>query len=259
MKSILRTTIIQAPLVWENAEANKAYFTEQISALEDTTHLIVLPEMFTTGFSMNATSLAENMDGETTNWLKQQAEQSNAAICGSLIIQENGNYYNRFVFARPNGTIETYDKRHLFTLANEQRAYTAGTERKIIHYRDWKICPMICYDLRFPVWSRNVEGYDLLIYVANFPAKRAHAWKSLLLARAIENQCYVVGVNRIGTDGNDIPYNGDSVVLDYNGQILFHAKNETITQTVRLDYLRKANFRDRFQFLEDRDQFEIRG
>ena len=257
MKSILRTTIIQAPLVWENAEANRAYFTEQINALTDATHLIVLPEMFTTGFSMKPKPLAEKMDGASIQWMQHIAKKTDAAICGSLIIQENDNYYNRFVFVRPNGTIETYDKRHLFTLANEQKEYTAGTERKIIHYRDWKICPMICYDLRFPVWSRNVEEYDLLIYVANFPEKRAHAWSSLLVARAIENQCYTIGVNRIGTDGNNIPYSGDSVVLDYNGQALFEAKNEAVTQTVRLDYLRKANFRDRFQFLEDRDQFGI--
>ena len=258
MKTILKLTTIQAPLAWEDIDTNLAYFSKKIESLANQTHLIVLPEMFTTGFSMNAKTLAETMDGKTMQWLSQTATQTKIAICGSFIAKEKDCFYNRFVFMKPDGTYSIYDKRHLFTLAKEDKIYTAGTARIIIKYRGWKICPQICYDLRFPVWSRNIEQYDLLIYVANFPAKRAHAWRSLLVARAIENQCFVAGVNRIGKDGQQIEYSGDSLVLDFNGMPLFDAQSQESVQTTRLDYLRKANFRDRFQFLEDRDSFKIK-
>ncbi len=256
MKSILKTTIIQAPLAWENIDANLNYFSDKIKVI-DKAELIVLPEMFTTGFSMNAKDLAEPMEGKCMQWLAATASEKQAAICGSFIAKEKENYYNRFIFMRPDGTFEFYDKRHLFSYAQEHLSYTAGEERKIINYKGWRICPQVCYDVRFPVWSRNKQDYDLLIYVANFPQKRSRAWRSLLVARAIENQVYTIGVNRIGTDGKDIEYSGDSLIIDYDGQIVFDAKDQEIAHTERLDLLRQSNYQDRFQFLADRDQYKI--
>jgi len=253
----LKVTLIQSPLVWEDVDANLAYFTKKINALNEATEVIVLPEMFTTGFSMQPEKLAEKMDGKAMTWLQSQAAQANAVICGSLIIEENGAYYNRFIWMQPDGTFQQYDKRHLFTLAKEHEHYQAGTQKLIIDYKGWKICPMVCYDLRFPVWSRNHENYDLLIYVANWPNKRSHHWKSLLVARAIENQCYTIGVNRMGTDANDLTYSGDSALIDYSGLILQQISTIEGVITATLDKQKQEVFRSKLSFLKDGDDFNI--
>ncbi|HBK70487.1 MAG TPA: amidohydrolase, partial [Flavobacteriaceae bacterium] len=210
MKNILKITIIQSELVWENSAQNRQVFLEKIKSISEVVDLIILPEMFTTGFTMNPEKVAETMDGETIHWLKYLAKEKNTAITGSLIIKEGNKYYNRLVFVHPTGEIKTYDKRHTFTLAGEDKIYTAGNKKLIVAYKGWKICPMICYDLRFPVWSRNTDDYNLLIYVANWPKPRITAWSTLLKARAIENMSYVVGVNRIGADDNGHEYSGNS-------------------------------------------------
>lgn len=213
----MKVAIIQSDLVWENPKANRLHFDEKINSITDNIDLIVLPEMFSTGFTMNPASVAETMEGETVNWIKSLAIAKNCAITGSLVIQENGNFYNRMLFVYPNGEIMHYDKRHLFTLAKEDEVYTSGKEKVIIDYNNWKICLQICYDLRFPVFARNVENYDLLIYVASWPKPRINAWDILLRARAVENLSYVIGVNRIGVDANNLEYVGHSQVIDYLG------------------------------------------
>ncbi len=213
MKNILKITIIQSELVWENSAQNRQVFLEKIKSISEVVDLIILPEMFTTGFTMNPEKVAETMDGETIHWLKYLAKEKNTAITGSLIIKEGNKYYNRLVFVHPTGEIKTYDKRHTFTLAGEDKIYTAGNKKLIVAYKGWKICPMICYDLRFPVWSRNTDDYNLLIYVANWPKPRITAWSTLLKARAIENMSYVVGVNRIGADDNGHEYSGNSAAM----------------------------------------------
>ncbi|KAA3632908.1 MAG: amidohydrolase, partial [Bacteroidetes bacterium] len=209
----LRLSIVQDHLAWEQKQQNLKHFSKVLSPLKGETDLIVLPEMFTTGFSMNAEKLAETMEGPTVQWLKKQAADLSAAIMGSCIIRDMGKFYNRLLFVTPEGKTFYYDKRHLFSFAGEHEYYTGGTHRILIPYKGWKIMPQICYDLRFPVWSRNTDDYDLLIYVANFPDKRRFAWQQLLTARAIENQVYTIGVNRIGLDENGIEYSGDSVCL----------------------------------------------
>ncbi len=253
----LRATLVQTSLIWENPAANRAQLDQKLAPLKGQTDLVILPEMFTTGFSMNAPQLAEKMDGESIHWMRQKANKISAAICGSLIIQEDGKYYNRLIWMNPDGTIQYYDKRHLFTLAGEDKVYTAGKNKLIIDYKGWKICPLVCYDLRFPVWSRNVEHYDLLIYIANFPKKRSYAWKSLLIARAIENQVYTVGVNCVGKDGNDIPYSGDSSLVDYVGKMRFQLSEEEGVFTLELNKKEQTLFRERFNFLADQDDFQI--
>lgn len=253
----LSVSIIQSKLQWETPSANLKMLAEKLDTLKNQTDIILLPEMFTTGFSMNAATLAEDMQGRTMEWLATQAAQCNAVIAGSFIVKENNHYYNRFVWMQASGEYEYYDKRHLFTLAKEDETYTAGTKKLILNYKGWKICPLICYDLRFPVWSRNAEGYDLLIYVANFPAKRAMAWKSLLVARAIENQVYTVGVNIVGKDGNGYYYSGDSSIIDYEGQLLFQKADEEAIFTKTLTYKNQANFRKSLHFLADQDRYNI--
>jgi predicted amidohydrolase len=236
---------------------NKAHFDDLLQGLQ--TDLVVLPEMFTTGFSMNPNELAEEEDGPTLAWLKAKARELDAAITGSVIIREKGKYYNRLFFVLPNGNYQTYNKRHLFTYAGEHHHYTAGSNKLTLDYKGWKICPMVCYDLRFPVWSRNTEDYDLLIYVANWPERRNHPWKSLLVARAIENQCYTIGLNRVGEDGNGISHSGDSIVLDPLGEKIAAANpliEEVITTQISKAELQKV--RDRFQFLADRDEFTLK-
>jgi predicted amidohydrolase len=236
---------------------NKAHFDDLLQGLQ--TDLVVLPEMFTTGFSMNPNELAEEEDGPTLAWLKAKARELDAAITGSVIIHEKGKYYNRLFFVLPNGNYQTYNKRHLFTYAGEHHHYTAGSNKLTLDYKGWKICPMVCYDLRFPVWSRNTEDYDLLIYVANWPERRNHPWKSLLVARAIENQCYTIGLNRVGEDGNGISHSGDSIVLDPLGEKVAAANpliEEVITTQISKAELQKV--RDRFQFLADRDEFTLK-
>lgn len=253
----IRVTQLQADLHWEDKVANLQYFDTQIGTLATATDLILLPEMFTTGFSMNAAALAEPMDGATMEHLTKWAADTQAVISGSFIALENGHFFNRLVWMHPDGTYQTYDKRHLFTLADEHLTYTAGTQKLIVDLKGWKICPLICYDLRFPVWSRNTESYDLLFYVANFPAKRAAAWKSLLMARAVENEAYTIGVNRVGTDGNGHYYSGDSSLIDYEGRVLYQLAHLENCFTAELSYTSQQAFRKRFAFLDDQDHFTI--
>jgi predicted amidohydrolase len=213
--------------------------------------------MFTTGFTMDTQSQAETMDGSTIQWMQELSIKTGAAITGSIIIKEGSNYFNRLIWAEPNREIQYYDKRHLFSYANEDQYFTAGKKRCIIEYKGWRVCPLICYDLRFPVWSRNTEQYDLLLYVANWPEKRSYAWQSLLKARAIENLSYCAGINRVGNDGNDISYNGLTSLIQFDGEILLEKVEEEGIFNYKLDKSKLTTFRDRFQFLQDRDQFSI--
>ena len=251
-QELLNIAIFQLDLVWENPEANRAKIDE---LLQDTkTDIVFLPEMFTTGFSMNVSKLAETMDGETVQWMKERSSEHQLALCGSLIIQENGDFYNRSVFVEPSGEIHFYNKRHLFTMGNEESHFQKGTERLIVEYKGWRICPLICYDLRFPVWSRNRNEYDLLVYSANWPNARNVVWNTLLKARAIENQCYVVGVNRVGIDGNEIKYSGGSKVLNTKGEHLvksLSAAEEVLISS--LSHQEMADFRSKFPVLNDAD------
>ncbi|MAN26887.1 MULTISPECIES: amidohydrolase [Mesonia] len=255
----LSVTIIQADLHWENAELNREMFSKKINELSLSTDLIVLPEMFTTGFSMNAENLAEETNGSSLAWLQQQAKKFEVALTGSVIITENNNYYNRLFFVFPDGSFKTYDKKHLFTLADEQNTYSAGKERLLVEYKGWKICPLICYDLRFPVWSRNTEDFDLLLYVANWPKKRTQAWDALLKARAIENMCYVAGVNRVGFDGNSHEYSGHSAIYDMLGKQISTLNHEVVfSETIQLSKQELNETRKRFAFLNDKDEFTLK-
>lgn len=253
----MKTALIQAPLIWENPQANRTYFSDKINAIQEKVNLIVLPEMFTTGFTMNPNEAAETMQGETILWLKILAKANNCAITGSLIIKENNSFHNRLVFVFPSGELQYYDKRHLFTLAGEDKTYTKGTEKLIVDYLGWKICPLICYDLRFPVFARNTEDYDLLIYVANWPEPRINAWDTLLKARAIENMSYVIGVNRIGEDQSKHNYPGHSQVLDCLGNYLIEPTEEEGVFITVLDQQKMLETRQKFDFLNDRDLFTI--
>ena len=255
----LKTAIIQADLFWENAEENRSLFSEKIEALRDQVDLIVLPEMFSTGFSMNAEQLAEAPDGPTFTWMKNMAISKRSAITGSVIIAEKGHFYNRLFFVFPDGSFKKYDKRHTFTLAKENETYSAGDQRLIVEYKGWKICPLICYDLRFPVWARNTEDYDLLLYVANWPETRIHAWDILLQARAIENMCYCAGVNRTGPDGNNYDYNGHSNVYDCLGKALGTVNDpNSFTKIFELDKAAMLKTREKLKFLQDRDTFTLK-
>jgi predicted amidohydrolase len=254
----LRITLVQTALHWENATENRKHFDALLSEVKPgSTDLIVLPEMFSTGFSMQPDVLAETMDGPTVLWMLQKAAALNAVITGSIIIHEHGHYYNRLVWMRPDGTYATYDKRHLFSLAGEEKHYSAGKERLIVDLKGWGVCPLVCYDLRFPVWSRNRKDYDLLLYVANWPERRSYAWKQLLIARAIENQSYVAGVNRIGTDGNQTAHSGDSALIDPLGEVLFTKAHEPFTETFTLSHTHLTEVRDKFRFLDDGDDFVL--
>lgn len=255
----LKITLIQSDLYWEDPEKNISMFSEKINAISEKADLIILPEMFTTGFSMQPEKFAEDLNGKTVQWMKLKAREKNCVITGSFICLENDNFYNRLVWMRPDGSFSIYDKRHLFSMGDENHHYSAGHERIIEEINSWKICPLICYDLRFPVWSRNTEGYDLLVYVANWPERRAHPWKTLLPARAIENQCYVAGLNRIGNDGNEIYHSGDSAVINFKGEIMSNipSKEECI-QTLTLKYSELEEFRKIFPVLKDADKFEIK-
>ena len=255
----MRITYIQTALQWEQPEANRKQLANKIAALSGQTDLIVLPEMFTTGFSMRADALAEPANGPTFQWMRTQAEQTGAAVTGSFICVENGCYFNRLIWMQPDGHFYQYNKKHLFSLAGEDQTYTAGNECPIIVWRGWRIRPLICYDLRFPVWARQTPNnyYDVLIYVANWPQPRIHHWKSLLMARAIENQAYVVGVNIAGTDGKGLVYSGDSSVIDYSGQILSCAAYSEQVVTVALNLEKMHEYRNQFPFLNDADRFEV--
>lgn len=258
MKKDLKITIIQSELHWEDAEKNHTLFSEKIKNIGEPTDLIILPEMFPTGFSMNAQNLAEENDGPSLKWMQAEATKHKVAITGSVIIKESGNFYNRMFFVFPDGSYESYDKRHTFTLAKENEVYSEGQKRIIVNYQGWKICPLICYDLRFPVWARNDVEYDVLIYVANWPKIRMLAWDTLLRARAIENMAYCIGVNRTGLDGNQHEYVGHSAVYDVLGEkISQESFEENFTQTLSLNKDHIETNRKRFHFLNDRDQFQI--
>jgi omega-amidase len=255
---MLRITTIQTDLIWQNKAANLEKIGNILRGpLRGTTDVVVLPEMFTTGFSMSPETLAEPMSGATMAFLKEHSHALDAAIMGSFICEEDSKFYNRLVWMQPDGQFWTYDKRHLFSLANEQNHYTAGMQRLQIEWRGWKICPMICYDLRFPVWSRNVgpDFYDVLIYVANWPERRRQPWQSLLVARAIENQAFVVGVNRVGADGNGVLHSGDTTIVDFSGEKLFQRTYTEGSETTTISKADLINFRQKFTFLADQDAF----
>ena len=254
----LKVAFIQSDLVWHNAEENRNNFLRKINRISEKVDLIVLPEMFTTGFSMHPNNISESMNGETEQWMKKVAASKNTAITGSIIIKENDNYFNRLLFVYPSGKMEYYNKRHLFSLAGEEKVYSAGTEKKIFNLKGWKICPQICYDLRFPVFARNTEDYDLLFYVANWPKQRINAWDALLKARAIENMSYVIGVNRVGKDANNYEYSGHSMAFDGLGETISNTtsfKEETII--VNLDKNKLLALRKKLNFLSDKDSFTL--
>jgi predicted amidohydrolase len=253
----LKIALIQSSLTWEKPTENRSHLAQKITGLMEDVDLIVLPEMFTTGFTMNPKNVAETMQGETISWLQHLAKVKNCAITGSLVIKENGNYYNRLVFVFPNGKIKTYDKRHLFSLAGEDQVYTSGTEKLIVDYNGFKICPLICYDLRFPVFSRNVEDYDLLVYLANWPKPRVNAWDILLRARAVENMCYTIGVNRIGTDNNHLEYVGHSQSVDFMGNYLIEPQEKEGVYITTLHKNKLMETREKLGFLKDKDHFMV--
>jgi omega-amidase len=282
--SSLSITLIQSNLHWEDKAANLQMLEEKLKSIKEKTEVVVLPEMFSTGFSMKPEVLAETMEGPTVQWMKRVSAEKKIILAGSFICQgENPeipgqtetvgpDYYNRLVWVLPNGQFGVYDKRHLFAFAGEDDHFSAGTKRLIASVKGWKINLLVCYDLRFPVWARQTsppaplsagEGlggeaeYDVLIYVANWPEKRIHAWKTLLQARAIENQCYVVGVNRVGTDGNDIYYSGESMVIDPMGEVLYTKKDEEDVFTITLDKKQLLEIREKLPFLKDADFFQI--
>lgn len=251
-------TLVQSPLEWENIDSNLQHFDELLNTILIQTDLVVLPEMFNTGFTMNAVEFAEKMGGKTHQWMQKKALQLKAVITGSIVIEENGNYFNRLLWVFPDGSTQTYDKRHLFRMGKEDEIYTAGQQRLIVKYKDWKICPLICYDLRFPVWSRNVQNeYDLLIYVANWPTVRSYVWWGLLHSRAMENLAYVAGVNRVGKDGNNTPHSGDSALIDFAGKTIWtHTKEQKIyTHTLSKKALQE--YRSRFPAWLDGDKFSV--
>ncbi len=271
----LRISLIQGATLWHDPAGNREYYGELIAPLHDTTDLVILPETFTSGFSNDAIDNAETMNGPTVAWMRDQAVRLGAAITGSVQIRDDGaagssddtstGVYNRMLFVTPDGTVHQYDKRHLFRYAREHERYAAGRERLTVEYKGWRICPLVCYDLRFPVYSRNrfdVErpgqlDYDLALYVANWPAARAYAWKTLLRARAIENLCYIAGLNRVGTDGNGIHYSGDSAVIDFLGHPVSECTDEEVVVTTTLQANQLATHRERFPAMLDGDAYQI--
>ena len=257
--TVLRVSLVQQPLVWHDPAANRAHFEALLLPLAGRTDLVVLPETFTTGFSMQVETLAEPAGGPTARWLSELASRLDAVVTGSVITADGGRYYNRLLWAEPSGVLRHYDKRHLFRMGREQQHFSPGRESWSTPWRGLRICPLVCYDLRFPVYSRRRTGldYELLLYVANWPAARADAWRQLLRARAIENQAYVVGVNRVGADGLGVPHPGDSAVVDYLGQPLAEAGAEPALLTVTLDGGRLHAFRDRFPAHLDADRFTL--
>lgn len=250
----MKVTLIQHDIKWEDKNYNIKQYQDYIDNIKET-DLIILPEMFTTGFTMRPSLFSETMIGETVTWMKNIAYIKNCAITGSIIIEENGKYYNRLIWCHPNGDIEFYDKKHLFSYAGENNFYTSGDKQLIVNYKGFRIKPLICYDLRFPVWSRTGD-FDMIIYVANWPKIRSSAWRTLLKARAIENQSYVIGVNRIGKDGLGIDHSGDTTVVDANGDVTNWLFIEG-AHTIELDINNLNKIRDKFPFLKDKDNFNI--
>ena len=263
----LSITTIQTNLFWEDKQANLSMLEEKIMGIKEKTNIVVLPEMFSTGFSMKPEFLAETMDGPTVAWMRGIAKTKGIILTGSVIIEEEGKYFNRLIWMLPNGQFGVYDKRHCFSLAGEDEHYTGGTKRLISSVGGWKINLNICYDLRFPVWTRQVAQtdpeqepspeYDVLIYVANWPERRNHAWKTLLQARAIENQCFVFGVNRVGDDGNEIYHSGDSMVVDPLGKVLYQKEHVEDIHTIVIERTLLDEVRSKFPFWKDADGFLI--
>lgn len=255
--SNLRIAILQRSLCWERPNDNRLAFSTMMAGLKGACNLVLLPEMFTTGFTMNADRFAEPMIHETYLWMRREAAQGHFALGGSLIVEEGGKYYNRFVLVAPDGSIQHYDKRHLFRMGGEHEHFARGSSRVVFSYMGWRILPQVCYDLRFPVWSRCRNDYDMVVYVANFPAVRRDVWNILLRARAIENQCYAVGVNCVGCDGNGVLYRGDSQVVGPNGELVGAAAGDEVVLHVEVDYQQLAQYRTDFPALADGDDFRI--
>lgn len=256
MPNKLNIALIQIPLFWEDPERNRELFSSKIKSITNKIDLIVLPEMFTTGFTMTPENIDLREGDITVAWMQEKAKEHNAAVVGSVVFFEAGNYFNRLFFVGPDGRVSQYDKRHTFTLAGEDKVYQAGTEKLIIDFRGFKICPLICYDLRFPVWARNTVDYDVLVYVANWPNPRIGAWDTLLKARAIENMAYCIGVNRVGQDKTGHDYPGHSAVYDALGEeLVFSEKEEILFATLTQDHIGET--RNRLRFLEDRDVFSL--
>ena len=255
----MKITIIQTNLIWENHHANLDMLSGKLELLEAGLDIIILPEMFATGFTMQPEKYAATMDGIEIQWMNEMASKTGAVVCGSLSMVDGGRYFNRFVWAMPNGDIQSYDKRHLFSMGEENNHYSAGKEKVIIEHKGWRIRPIVCYDLRFPVWCRNVGDYDLLLCVANWPSVRSYPWRQLLIARAIENQCYVAAVNRVGADGNSMEHNGFSCVVSPKGEIIWEQGQglETIGK-IEIDLQTLLDFRKQFPVLSDADSFEIK-
>lgn len=254
----LNVSLIQTALHWEDVDANLDMFSKKIESIEGA-DIIVLPEMFNTGFTMNSTTMAELIGGKTTQWMKGQAAKKNAVITGSIIVEEGGKHFNRLIWMQPDGMFYTYDKRHLFRMGNEHEHYSAGNKKLIVEYKGWRICPMICYDLRFPVWIRNKNEYDLLLFVANWPTRRNHHWKQLLIARSIENQCYTLGVNRVGDDGNGIGHSGPTMAVDPLGKVLVEQYDEEAILSTQLDLKLVQEYRTKFPASMDADDFDIKN
>jgi predicted amidohydrolase len=262
----LTITTIQTNLYWEDKKANLKALEEKITGIKEKTEIVILPEMFSTGFSMRPRQLAETMEGETIQWMKRVSAAKKIILTGSVIIEDGGNYFNRLVWMLPNGQYGIYDKRHRFAYGGENDEFSAGSKRLIASVKGWKINLLVCYDLRFPVWARQslplgetqkALEYDMIIYVANWPDRRVHAWKTLLQARAIENQCYVAGVNRIGDDGSNIHYSGESLIVDPLGEVLYQKKDVEDVFTITLDKDHLDTVREKFPFWRDADQFQI--
>jgi predicted amidohydrolase len=266
----LTFTLIQTNLIWEDKPANLQMLEHKIRSINEKTEVVILPEMFTTGFSMKPEEFAEAMDGDTVNWMKNISAEKKVVVTGSLMIRENGNFYNRMIWMLPNGQYGYYDKRHLFAMGDEHNHYTAGNKRVIAQVKGWKINLQVCYDLRFPVWARQApsltpsadgEGqefeYDVLLYVANWPEKRNHAWKTLLQARAVENQSFAIGVNRVGTDGNDFYHSGDSMVVNPMGEVIYTKAHDEDVFTITLHKNEVDEIRTKLPFWKDADPFKI--
>lgn len=258
MRNELKIASLQVDIIWEDPKANIVKYDKLINSIAEDIDLVVLPEMFSTGFSMNPSACAETMNGESVAWMQEIARQKQIAIMGTLAIKENDRFYNRLVFVHPNGKIETNNKRHLFSYGGESKVYSTGKDKLIIDYKGWKINPMICYDLRFPVWTRNTNNYDVLIFMANWPKPRINAWDTLLKARAIENMCYTIGVNRVGVDGNKLEYIGHTQTIDILGNVISDSvENQEMIIKTTLNKDELIVTRRKFQFLNDRDSFEI--
>ncbi|MGI9330998.1 MAG: amidohydrolase [Gammaproteobacteria bacterium] len=254
----LTVSLLQADLHWQDPEKNQALFAKLAKQVPAQTQLLVLPEMFNTGFTMDTRAVAQPMDGPSIEWMRELARQHQLTVTGSLVIEDGGRFFNRLIWVPPSGDISSYDKRHLFRMAGEQEHFSAGSHRQIFYLDDWRICPMVCYDLRFPVWSRGINEFDLLLYVANWPAARRSAWQSLLPARAVENLCYCAGLNRVGTDGKGIEYAGDSGAWDYLGNAIADGGSKPEVITVEFNGARLTRYREKFPAHLDADSFSLR-